>query len=285
LLSAFCLQIDAADNTPFAVVELFTPEGCSSCPKADAVLNQIVRQARSNKQPIYALAFHVDYWDKLNTPHGVWKDPYRSNAHTKYQKEYAHKNPITGRKGMLVTPQILVDGDHLPGGKLNFDTYFSKERDQQISQTVHKKDSTLIIIATCDNNNANSILCVALVERGISSKITKGENANKSLDHENVVRSFYRAPIKDSAQEISLSIPDDVNLKKCSVISYIQDATNMRTLAACRTDTRGISEARVIKEITKTQDKADIESTAAPKADCKDGQCVLPIEDAITDDD
>ncbi len=65
------------NNSPssFAVVELFTSEGCSSCPPADKLLGEIVANARENKNPVFALAFHVDYWDYIG-----WKDAYAKKA-------------------------------------------------------------------------------------------------------------------------------------------------------------------------------------------------------------
>ncbi|MEL7087271.1 MAG: DUF1223 domain-containing protein, partial [Planctomycetota bacterium] len=88
-------------NTPFAVVELFTSEGCSSCPPAEAVLNRLDRDARQGHQRIFTLAFHVDYWNRLG-----WTDPFSDRAYSDRQRDYA----VTLRERSIYTPQMVVNG-------------------------------------------------------------------------------------------------------------------------------------------------------------------------------
>ncbi|MEO1237431.1 MAG: DUF1223 domain-containing protein, partial [Planctomycetota bacterium] len=68
---------------PFALVELFTSEGCHSCPPAEAVLNRMNRQARADGTRVFTLAFHVDYWNRLG-----WVDPFSDAAYTERQRGY-----------------------------------------------------------------------------------------------------------------------------------------------------------------------------------------------------
>ena len=253
-----------AEDSSFCVVELFTSEGCSSCPPADKVVNKIAKQARNQNKNIYVLAFHVDYWDKLKTKHGVWKDPYSNKSYTVYQKQYANKNPMPGRKGMLVTPQLLIDGDHIKNNQLKFDEYLNTKRTCSISHTLEKEAQQIHVTHTSKSAPEEAMLCIALVERGLVSNIKSGENANKTLKHENVVRTFYRGTLSTAPKTVTLDIPDALDLANASVISYIQNNQSMHILAATGSDTHNINEKG---------------ESAIPNISCEDGQCVIAIED------
>ncbi len=82
----------------FAVVELFTSEGCSSCPPADEAVADIAKQNKSN---VFILGYHVDYWNYLG-----WKDMYSSSAYSNRQKQYASVFQLNS----IYTPQIVVNG-------------------------------------------------------------------------------------------------------------------------------------------------------------------------------
>ncbi len=97
LLFAICCK---AQNKGFAVVELFTSEGCSSCPKGDAV---VARLRDDYKGSVYVLGFHVDYWNRLG-----WQDVYSSKEYSKRQGEYASALKLPS----VYTPQAIVNGKH-----------------------------------------------------------------------------------------------------------------------------------------------------------------------------
>src|ERR1700761_4599853 len=88
-------------STACAVVELFTSEGCSSCPPADAALAEIVADARKSGAPIFPLAFHVDYWNNLG-----WTDRFSDPAYSRRQSDYARARKADD----LYTPQMIVNG-------------------------------------------------------------------------------------------------------------------------------------------------------------------------------
>src|SRR4051794_6734165 len=92
--------VPTTQSTGLAVIELFTSEGCSSCPPADALLSEILRDARAKNLAIYPLAFHVDYWDHLG-----WRDPYSDPAHSNRQRGYSR----TFRRDSIYTPQMIVN--------------------------------------------------------------------------------------------------------------------------------------------------------------------------------
>lgn len=101
---------DAAEDA-FAVVELFTSEGCSSCPPADRLLGDFVDDARNNDKRIFALAFHVDYWNYLG-----WEDIYASSEFSDRQRTYAEAL----KTNRIYTPQMIVNGnDEFVGSNRN----------------------------------------------------------------------------------------------------------------------------------------------------------------------
>lgn len=178
-----------------AVVELFTSEGCSSCPPADKVVAQIAQQAKSANIPLVVLAWHVDCWDKLKTHHGVWKDPYSSAEHTAYQTWYLKTHRDTGAttSGNLFTPQIVIGGARLDRRtplsqsiKQNSTDPAAPTLDAQVSRT---DDSIAVGPSFSQPFEVPVRLTIALLQDGIVTEITAGENYGKTLAHDNVVRS------------------------------------------------------------------------------------------------
>ena len=83
------------------LIELFSSEGCSSCPRVEKMFTELANEARAEGHDVHVIAWLVDYWDKLQTAHGVWKDPFSSPAYTLHQKNYAN---IFTRIGITPTP-------------------------------------------------------------------------------------------------------------------------------------------------------------------------------------
>lgn len=219
-----------------AVVELFTSEGCSSCPPADRLLKTLVGEARSADQPVYALSFHVDYWNDLG-----WEDPYSDPAYSDRQRTYAQ---TLGTR--VYTPQIIVDGTEVLVGS-------RKERVRSAIQAAladpapvtpevqlrSDADSPSVRVAVPEETD-NAIVRVALVERGLSQSVTRGENAGRKLRHANVVRSFETVSAEET-QVVTLDAPSDLDPSKASVMTYVQDRQSMEVLGAARVELRNSS--------------------------------------------
>src|SRR5438445_2521237 len=94
------VKIASAQNP--VVIELFTSQGCSSCPVADKNLAEIIEKAETNGQQVYGLSFHVDYWNDIG-----WKDPYSKAEFTERQKKYASIRSFEN----IYTPQMIVNGE------------------------------------------------------------------------------------------------------------------------------------------------------------------------------
>ena len=103
------VMVSHAEETkePFAVLELFTSEGCSSCPPADRLLSEMVQQARSSNPRIIPLEFHVDYWNYLG-----WVDPFSERRFSQRQREYGQ----AFQSSTVYTPQVIVNGKEEFGG-------------------------------------------------------------------------------------------------------------------------------------------------------------------------
>jgi len=242
---------------PFAVVELFTSEGCSSCPPADRLLGEVVENARAKGQPIYPLAFHVDYWDRLG-----WRDPYSDPFCSQRQIAYSQARGDQ----QVYTPQLVVNGTMAflgsDRGKLQaaVDTALLRKASFGIEVSIQGNpetesgdtgavaqsdgDSTRTVEArfrfTGGTPPSGTVLNAALVERGLVSNVARGENAGRKLAHENVVRAFKTFPIGGSSVgQVYFTPPDDVDLGNSSVIVYIQDQKTMAVLAAGAVDVDG----------------------------------------------
>jgi hypothetical protein len=200
-----------------AVVELFTSEGCSSCPPADAVLADLVgAEARG----VFALAFHVDYWDGLG-----WPDRFASPQSTARQREYARSFRAEG----MYTPQMIVGGTEEFAGS-NRDRAASavaralgQPAGAQLSIAPHRTGSdTLSVDFVAAGAPAGSTLTVAVVQRSASTKVGAGENAGKTLRHANVVRAFSVVPLTGAKGSTTLALRAPLAREDGEVIAYVQ---------------------------------------------------------------
>jgi hypothetical protein len=125
--------LSTRSSTGFAVVELFTSEGCSSCPAADDAVAVV---ARDYPQNVFVLGFHVDYWNRLG-----WKDGYSSAAYTDRQGEYATAFSLNG----IYTPQVVVNGktEFVGSDKNKLDRAIKNELNENTTVTIELSASAL----------------------------------------------------------------------------------------------------------------------------------------------
>jgi len=207
-LSALICLLALAPAAPpgFAVVELFTSEGCSSCPPADRLLLELSQRGGS----VYALEFHVDYWNSLG-----WRDPYSAAAYSDRQRAYAGG-------GQVYTPQMIVNGTNAFVGS-------DRERAEaaitaglstrpRVALTAQLAADRLTYRAPGAPKGAN--LCVAIVDAHRSTRVPRGENAGKTLEHARVVRAFTSAPL--AGVEGSIALPGKVPAGG-AVVVFVQD--------------------------------------------------------------
>lgn len=225
------LIIHNPENQNAVVIELFTSQGCSSCPSADMLLSEFIDQSSDRALPIYGLSFHVDYWNRLG-----WRDPFSDREFTERQYTYAAK---FGNRGVY-TPQMIVNGktEFVGSSKRQASsairTALASTPTVQIEATeISKHKNTIKLSYMADQAPQGSLVNIALVERGISTEVTRGENRGRKLEHDNVVRDFKQQPLTKNGS-IALSLPKDIDLSKSSVIFYAQENSSYKVLGATK---------------------------------------------------
>lgn len=174
---------------PAAVVELFTSEGCSSCPPADQNLAAITALAEKDGQRVYGLELHVDYWNDLG-----WVDPFSSSAYSERQRAYAESFRLRG----IYTPQMVVNGrEEFVGsrGSLARDAITralaTPAKIRVAVNATHGKSAPTLIRVDYDVGPTGPVdLHLAVALDRAETRVTRGENANQLLKHRHVVLAF-----------------------------------------------------------------------------------------------
>jgi hypothetical protein len=219
------------DSGAGAVVELFTSEGCSSCPPADRVLRSLVDEARTHDRPVYALSFHVDYWNQLG-----WEDPYSKSAFSERQGQYSRALGVD-----TYTPQIVVNGRQaMVGSRVGqvrsaIESALDATARVDVDLSAEGREDDLAVTYQLDGPlPEDATLRIAVVERGLSQDVSRGENAGRTLQHANVVRAFETVSARPSGTA-EVEIPEAVDRSRASVIGYVQ-SPSLAVLGAARVD-------------------------------------------------
>lgn len=208
--------LQAEDGTPKGVVELFTSQGCSSCPPADAAFRKLVNQG-----DVIALAYHVDYWNYLG-----WADTLSSKENTERQYGYAK----TMGRSNVYTPQAIVNGrDHLAGADLNgintkIDTYSSEGNGLTVPISAAMRGDELEIKIGAGQGKANVVMVYFDKEKTID--VEKGENSGQKISYLHSVTNVETVGMWDG-KATSLTLPASVlqrpQLEGCAIL--LQSAT------------------------------------------------------------
>ena len=231
------LRANAKDSyAPVVVIELFTSEGCSSCPPADQILWELTETSREENPQIFTLGFHVDYWDYIG-----WKDRFATPEYTQRQRSYAKTN---GSR-QVYTPQMIVNGTEAFGGYRkdlalkNIKKFLTIPAENKIDLTVQRQNNNVDVFYTVTGAQSGDLLYIALVQNTAESRVTRGENTGRSLQHANVVRDFNTVPLNPSSQKplmgkSTLKLPGNMEWENISVIAYTQDPKNLKIKGAAR---------------------------------------------------
>lgn len=219
-----------ADGKGFAVIELFTSEGCSSCPPADELVARI--QKEDKDKPVYILAFHVDYWNRLG-----WKDVFSSADYSKRQNQYAGWLNLQS----VYTPQIVVNGKKefvgSEEGTLRNAITAGLRSNPAASLTLNtqKGQDHITVQYRATGTEKNSDLLLALVQKAAQTKVQRGENGGRTLSHVQIVRKIQSQPLNAGGNgNTTIALPQGANQGDWEVIGLVQNKTNGEILAAAK---------------------------------------------------
>ena len=186
------------------VVELYTSEGCSSCPPADAWLRSLAASAAQHQ--VVPLAFHVDYWDYLG-----WRDPFSQGSHSSRQRQLARAEGGT----VVYTPQVRLAGEDFRGWRSTTTVQSMLDRntpkpDGEVELALEVRDRTLRIDSRA-LLPASAVAYVAIYERKLGTTVSGGENAGRTLEHDFVVRRLIGPFAPDARGRLALR--QDVTLE------------------------------------------------------------------------
>jgi hypothetical protein len=202
------------DTKDLILVELFTSQGCSSCPPADDLLAKTIKKNIN----IIAISYPVDYWNRLG-----WKDPFSSEKFTKRQNEY--RNYF--KSSTLYTPQMVVNGQTEFVGsnasKLKDAISSSTALQSSIFTKVTTTKDQILIHTTLENTIKNSDLITVLIAKTATTFVKRGENEGKNLRYTNVALSYQVTASKDAMNPIYIKYPKDYSKNNLQIISFLQN--------------------------------------------------------------
>jgi hypothetical protein len=234
------LAPSAAIRTP-VVVELFTSEGCSSCPPADALLAGLELQQPVENAEVIALEEHVDYWNELG-----WVDPFSSHGWTARQYQYGE---VLGN-GNPYTPQMVVDG------RTEFVGNQSRKARQTIAESARAEKTQVTLLHGSPGKPGEERLTVkigklpgarrrdtaevwlAVTETGLHSAVKRGENAGEDLHHAAIVRSIQKIGEAKAGEETSFAgevntaVQADWKRENLKAVVFVQEKKGRRILGA-----------------------------------------------------
>ncbi|MEZ5614826.1 MAG: DUF1223 domain-containing protein [Rhodocyclaceae bacterium] len=235
LLGGLTLSLQAActaasGGATAALVELYTSEGCSSCPPADKWLSTLDDPA------IVALALHVNYWDDLG-----WRDRFSNAQFSQRQAQSVRRN--NGR--VVYTPQVLVDGrdfrewrsaDALRRAVREAGARPAQARLELSADEVQPATWSVTVRGTVTRPRGRAVAYLAVYENGLASRVGAGENRGATLHHDRVVRAWLGPLPVDAANPVrmnhTLKPADAIDFSRAGIAALIEDADSGEVLQA-----------------------------------------------------
>ena len=233
-------QANTSPNRVSVIVELFTSEGCSTCPPADALLMQLENQQPIPGTQVLALEEHVDYWNN-----GGWFDPFSSSEMTERQQRYDQ----VLNQGSPYTPQMVVNGQWaFVGSRSNQAvqaiTASAKEARSEVeisanaSNPVGQSEWTVRVNRVEPASGDTAEVWLAITETGLHSNVGRGENAGRNLAHASVVRQLTKLGAADPSKDppfLAIEKPKlrpEWNRQNLRIVAFVQQKKSRHILGA-----------------------------------------------------
>lgn len=223
-LAAEAKEVFSSGPGKVSVIELYTSEGCSSCPPADAWLSKLKRQDELFKT-VVPLAFHVDYWDYLG-----WRDEFSDASFSQRQRLYYQ----LGHTASVYTPGFVINGAEWRG-------FFSLSRNKPpietqatpgILELVGEHQTYTATFTPAENKNTNLVINLAYLGTGLSNRIKRGENAGKELNHDFVVLAMHTLPMKKTDGNFQAELPRAEITHATAVAAWVSERDNPTPIQA-----------------------------------------------------
>jgi hypothetical protein len=219
--SPACTATSGRETLP--LVELYTSEGCDSCPPADRWLSSTFPAGDPTAS---VLAFHVDYWDRVG-----WKDRFASAEYTARQHASMRANGAT----FVYTPQVLVQGRDVDAAKRVQTVQAARTRAARATISLAADGGDVRASASVADKalRRNAILWLAYTDNGLVSDVKAGENRGVQLRHDHVVRALYGPYAIDDAGQASAAVsvvPPKERGRNAALVAFVQNRANGEVL-------------------------------------------------------
>lgn len=225
----------ASNNPGIVIIELFTSQGDINSPPADQLLSEIIADAEKNNRPVYCLSMHVDFWNRYG-----WMDPFSS---LKYTRRLTNYTSVLGMKETYTPFMILNGRTVLPitekekvmetiGSSLQKNALLNPRLSYTIFDDTLNVSYDIGTASVTGKAGSDKYVNVAIVEKGLSTNVTKGDNKGKVLKNDNVTTLFYTTDLKTAKGLLQIplkSLKPGINKK---IIFYIQEKSTKKVLGA-----------------------------------------------------
>jgi len=214
---------DGGTAKPLTVVELFTSQGCSSCPPADALLGEL-----AGREDVLALSEHVDYWDYIG-----WKDPFAIASNTDRQRDYAAKFALR----YVYTPQMVIDGTYQAVGSKRREVlgYLKKAAAHpRLGLSLRRTAQEIEVTLPAAKLSEPVRVLTVFFDKRHETSVKRGENSGRTLAYHNVVRRIQ--PLAEwRGEAATFKLPIDQATGEASAV-ILQSKRSLKVLGAARLD-------------------------------------------------